>query len=36
MMSIKPYRIAIEQSQIDDLHARLMRVRLPDHIKGAE
>ncbi len=34
-MSIKTYRIAIEQSQIDDLHERLMRVRLPDNIKGA-
>ncbi len=34
-MSIKPYRIAIEQSQIDDLHERLMRVRLPDNVKGA-
>lgn len=34
-MSVEPFRIAIDQRAIDDLHGRLARTRWPDEIDGA-
>ncbi|MEX3101733.1 MULTISPECIES: epoxide hydrolase family protein [unclassified Streptomyces] len=34
-MTIHPFRIAVPQADLDDLHARLDRVRWPDQIPGS-
>jgi pimeloyl-ACP methyl ester carboxylesterase len=34
-MSIQPFKIAIPQSTLDDLHERLARTRWPDEVSGA-
>ncbi|WP_373559123.1 epoxide hydrolase N-terminal domain-containing protein [Streptomyces sp. SA15] len=33
---MRPFRIDIAQADLDDLHDRLRRVRLPDAIPGTE
>ena len=35
MTDIEPFRIAISQAAVEDLHDRLDRVRWPDELPGA-
>jgi len=34
-MSIQPFKVAISQATLDDLHTRLARSRWPDEVEGA-
>ena len=35
-MSIQPFKIAISQADLDDLHERSAHTRWPDEVEGAD